>query len=91
MFEYMSDLAPGNAWLEVQRLEASRPNDAFRVTIAAAPEFGLDDTYTGSFNAEVRLGSTIRRSQAVAYRVVHEALTLWAFDLPEWDRGIAWD
>jgi hypothetical protein len=81
MFMFMEDLGPGNAWLEVVRI-GDRAGDAVRV---------IRDEELECFDIDVRQGSSRRRSRGLAFRVAHEVLTGWAFDLPDWDGRVPWD
>jgi hypothetical protein len=81
MYMFMGDLGPGNGWLEVVRI-GDRTGDAARV---------IRDEELECFDIDVREGSSLRRSRGLAFRVAHEVLTGWAFDLPDWDGRVSWN
>jgi hypothetical protein len=82
MFEFMGDLGPGNGWLEVARIGDRDAGDALRV---------IRDDEVECFDIELRHASSLCRSRGLAFRVAHEVLTRWAFDLPDWDGRVSWD
>jgi hypothetical protein len=80
IFMFMGDLGPGNAWLEVVRF-GDRAGEARRV---------IRDEELECFDIDLRQGSSRCRSRGLAFRVAHEVLTGWAFDLPDWDERVSW-
>jgi hypothetical protein len=82
MFEFMTDLGPGNGWLEVVRIGDRDARDTLRV---------IRDDELECFDIDLRQGSSLRKSRGVAFRVAHEVLTRWAFELPDWDVRVSWD
>jgi hypothetical protein len=68
LFMLIEDLDSAGASVLVERVEEGREREAVRVT--------LQDS--GSYRFEGR------ETHEGSMRAVHEALTRWAFDLPEW-------
>jgi hypothetical protein len=70
MFMLFEDLETVGSSFIVERVEAEREQEAVRIVLLDA------DTYAVEGPGEERNTAPIRRA--------HEALTRWAFDLPDW-------
>jgi hypothetical protein len=76
LFMFMEDLEKPGASFLVERVESGREDDFMRVTARS------DGTYELEGPRAERIGPV--RSM----RAVHEALTRWAFDLPDWQEPL---
>jgi len=72
LFMFMEDLESPGAALLVERVEVGRQGEAVRVTLQKDAAYRFE-------GPETHEGSL---------RAVHEALTRWAFDLPEWQEPL---
>ncbi len=79
LFEFMGDLDAANRWLVVVRLDDPGEGDACRLELTRR-----------RFVLVVHEGTSRRASRRLKFRAAHEALTGWAFRLPDWEAKVRW-
>ena len=77
LFMFMEDLELPGSSFAVERVETGREGDFLRVSVSEDGMYAVDGPSADGIG-RVR-----------SMRAVHEALTRWAFDLPDWREPLA--
>jgi hypothetical protein len=84
LFELLDELAPGNSFVIVDRLEPDRAGHFMQAVIGPVGSPWILEYPEGP-------QETHRSTSLDSMRTVHEVMTKWAFDLPGWRDGLVWD
>ena len=83
LFELLGQLAPGNSFVIVDRLEPERSGHFMQAVIGPVGSRWVLEYREGPHE-------THRSTSLDSMRAVHQVMTKWAFDSPGWRDGLVW-